>query len=699
MTKSTNATEKSTASPSLSKSTSIANSSSSHISSLAKDTQAQSSTPPHVKTPTSSALYSLKTFAGPEDGSAPPWNLNNVSCYELTFLNGSQQWAAVNGDSAVETLNEMYSGNKMMCSDCFGMSLGACTSKDITCEKGLKDLSAIANTTGQARWDTAAAIFAQDPDDTDLMCDIGTSECSSSPKCELLDGPGAWAILKSIETMYDMLENVYNSIQAAGDAAGHQMQAFSNTFAPVPSFKNDAIWLMVMIAIIGAIIGAVTGGMFMPEVFGIGIALEGAAAVAAPLVVSTAVAGVTGVASAVGVNTFFFGMPAPGDTDSPLGTIISATLLTWSNFCDNLMADGSYVFAGDNGKDATTISMQNLMKNGALMQANNNISQGFVAMQPVMEVIMFQQLALYTWQNLQSTDVSSTPYIVYDNEPCDKLNVTYRYDYFSDGNVPVFGADSILTYLPGIYTSDANITFNGKCYWLLGAKPDGNRVFGKKVAPSFHCQGDETLPGATNKDLKQNAGIFAGLALEHWIVPSVLGWQQNHNQNGYQMASQLGQLVSDPLQPATVNIPVCEYIRNPQSPGVGCPKLNQHQTDACEVYPPSTGVDQPGAYNPGRCGVHIDQFQRNEGQAINPLNVFQLSVTINDANGIQIGQASKQSAAHALAVVDSALPYNLIVFPGAGDNDPDQFWYSDQYWNSSSCSVGAYDSGERQMDW
>lgn len=602
----------------------------------------------------------------------------------MFLLSPVQQWSAVDGDKVVQNFVDMYAGNKLMCSDCFGQNKGACNSKDPTCENGLRDLANIANGTRQSRWDTAAAIFAQDGDDTDLLCDIGTSECSSSPKCELLDGPGAWALLKSIETMYNTLENVYNSIQAAGDAAGHQMQAFSNIFAPVPSFKNDAIWLMVMVAIIAAVLGAVTGGLFMPEVFGVGIALEGAAAAAVPLMVSTAVGGVTGVAEGVGINTFFFGMPAPGDTDSPLGTIISATLLTWSNFCHNLMAEGSYVFSGKDPSKSTTISLQNLMKGGALMQTNANISEGFVAMQPVMEVVMFQQLALYTWQNIEQTDVTTTPFIVYDNTPCDKL---------------VFGSDSILSYLPGIYTLDVNMTYAGKCYWLLGAKPTGNRVFGKKVAPSFHCHGDQALPGATNKELSRNAGIFAGLGLKHWIVPSVLGWQNNHNQNGYKMASQLGQLVTDPLAPATVNVPVCEYIRNRDNPGVGCPKLNQHQTSACQVYPPSTGVNQPGTYNDGRCNAHIIQYRRNQKNEINPLSVDQLSITITDANGIEIGQATKESAAHALAVNNSALPYDLVVFPGATDDDDDQFWYSDQYWNSSVCSVGRYDHAVRQMDW
>ena len=617
----------------------------------------------------------------------------------MYLLNGSQQWAAVNGDSVVQAYSQMYSGNKLMCSDCFGMDKGACSSKDPGCQNGLRDLAMIANTTGHSRWDTGVAIFAQDGDDTDLLCDIGVGECSSSPKCELLDGPGAWALLKSIETMHNMLNNMYNSIQAAGDAAGHQMQAFSNIFAPVPSFKNDAIWLSVMIAIIGAILGAVSFGMFMPEVFGVGIALEGAAAAAVPLFVSTAVGGVTGAAAGIGENIFFFGQPAPGDTDSPLGTIISATLLTYSNLCDQLMAEGSYDFVSQDGKQNTTITLQNKMKDGRLMQANGNISEGFVAMQPIFEVIMFQQLALYTWQNLQTADVQSIPYIVYDNVPCDKLNVTTVPNIYTGEDDTVFGSDSILSFLPDIYNLDANMTYEGKCYWLLGAKPDGNRVFGKKVAPSFHCQGSRALPGATNKDLGQNAGIFANLSLKHWIIPSVLGWQQHHNQNGYLMASQNGQLVSDPLQPATVNIPVCEYIRNPNSPGVGCPKLNEHQTDKCAVYPPSTGVDQPGEYHDGWCGVHVDQYQRNEGNAINPLNNYQLSISINDANGIQVGQATKQSAANALSIVDSALPFNLVVFPGSSDDDTVKFWYSDQYWNSSTCGVGSYDHGMRQMDW
>ena len=73
---------------------------------------------------------------------------------------------------------------------------------------------------------------------------------------------------------------------------------------------------------------------------------------------------------------------------------------------------------------------------------------------------------------------------------------------------------------------------------------------------------------------------------------------------------------------------------------------------------------------------------------------------ISDANGIEIGQATKQSAAESLEVVDSVLPYDLVLATGSTDNAPIMFWYGDQYWDSSSseCSVGAYDSGMRQMD-
>lgn len=128
------------------------------------------------------------------------------------------------------------------------------------------------------------------------------------------------------------------------------------------------------------------------------------------------------------------------------------------------------------------------------------------------------------------------------------------------------------------------------------------------------------------------------------------------------------------------------------------------------------------------------RYQKNEKNT-NLLNNYQLEITVKDAAGLEVGAATKQSkpaffnsdsnafripetarkdkvckvksanhlfagAAEPLMVVDTALPFNLIVDPGATDKDPVGFWYSDQYWLSSQsqCSFGKYDSGSRQGD-
>jgi hypothetical protein len=48
----------------------------------------------------------------------------------------------------------------------------------------------------------------------------------------------------------------------------------------------------------------------------------------------------------------------------------------------------------------------------------------------------------------------------------------------------------------------------------------------------------------------------------------------------------------------------------------------------------------------------------------------------------------------------SRLPYTLVVTSGNVDDDPVQYAYAGASWdsNSADCSVGAYDSGSRQMD-
>lgn len=77
------------------------------------------------------------------------------------------------------------------------------------------------------------------------------------------------------------------------------------------------------------------------------------------------------------------------------------------------------------------------------------------------------------------------------------------------------------------------------------------------------------------------------------------------------------------------------------------------------------------------------QWQKNEvANNANQPPDYQLSVDIYDQDGRRVGPATKQSAADPIEVDNTALPYNLIVVPGAVDDDPVLFWYADQYWAS-----------------
>lgn len=105
-------------------------------------------------------------------------------------------------------------------------------------------------------------------------------------------------------------------------------------------------------------------------------------------------------------------------------------------------------------------------------------------------------------------------------------------------------------------------------------------------------------------------------------------------------------------------------------------------------------------YEPGQCGVHVKQYQKNEA-TVNPNPNYKFDITIYDALQHQIGQVLFADAPTAVGVdVDSLLPYVLIVTAGPVDSSNVGFAYAGANWDSSSgqCSVGGYDSGSRQMD-
>lgn len=343
------------------------------------------------------------------------------------------------------------------------------------------------------------------------------------------------------------------------------MTQFQTVFAPVPSIKDEAIMLGVLIGIVGGLLGA----------------LSGPAGILAAVCV--------GVGSSVAMDLFFFGQPPTPDTNTILGQIITQMQGAYSTVANSLFTTGQYHWTSKDGKKSSSISMETQMQGGALIAAPADINDTFTGMVPQFQKVLFQQLALVTWEHLEADGVTHVPYITFYNQPCDQM--------------------------PKGKTVDSSITYKGKCYYLLDGKPGVTSYtagYQGQPIPNMGCTGGSALPGGTNKELTQNGDNFAQLSLADFIVPSVEGWIQNHNQNGYDKASAGGQLVQSTQTAGAVNIPICDYIGNPSNPGVGCPILGDFKlTDGgkgCLVVPPSAGKNQPGDWHPGRCNVHIDQW-------------------------------------------------------------------------------------------
>ena len=97
------------------------------------------------------------------------------------------------------------------------------------------------------------------------------------------------------------------------------------------------------------------------------------------------------------------------------------------------------------------------------------------------------------------------------------------------------------------------------------------------------------------------------------------------------------------------------------------------------------------------------QYQKNEGDpdSTGGNSNYRFDITIKDDQQELVGELYYADAPGGQGVdVDSALPWVLIVTAQNVDDDPVQFAYGDQSWDSNSgqCSVGGYDSGARQMD-
>ena len=108
-------------------------------------------------------------------------------------------------------------------------------------------------------------------------------------------------------------------------------------------------------------------------------------------------------------------------------------------------------------------------------------------------------------------------------------------------------------------------------------------------------------------------------------------------------------------------------------------------------------------YAPGSCGVHVTQYQKNEGPSNGPSgnSEYRVDVTLKDALQDVVGGVNLLSLpGGTFSGINSQLPYVFEVEAGANDDEPLRFQYNGQAWASDGwqCSVGDYNSGSRQMD-
>ncbi|KAL8753166.1 MAG: hypothetical protein Q9184_005499 [Pyrenodesmia sp. 2 TL-2023] len=598
------------------------------------------------------------------DEDAPAWNLKNITCDDfLGIRRPADKWNAADGDNAVQDFINMYNSDKLYCPECFGYTKEQCDSESKLCSEGIRTRATPEG--GNASWTIAAALFGKYDNADRFTCQIGPNECATAPKCEELndgDGASSAALLQSTN---------YDAIQEAGHACDTQMSKFSDVFAPVPDSEGEVIALIVLTAVLGgltAFLGLAGGAMA-------GIAV--------------------GLGSGIGMERFFSSKPGPQDTSSTLGLIVDEVLKTYAEMTNRLFQDGEFSHPSSDGRTDVKLTLQNMAREGKLVSPDMDPKSHFTGLKPNYKRILFQQLALITWTNLAVDGKTHVPFIALEKGACDQV------DGEREGSLEKVGLG-----FDGIEKLDVQIDYQGDCYYLLDGVPDSRSSY----SGSGSCIG-KALPGGTNKELTENADEFSELEIAEFIIPSVLGWQAHAKTNGYQSAAANGNLIKDVRAPGVVNIPVCDYHTDPKQPGVGCPIIGRVISETkCDLIGSGEGQNPPGQYSQGGCRAHVIQWQKNQVKNnANQLPDYQLSVNIYDQTNRMVGSATKQSAAKALEVTDTSLPYNLIVVPGGVDSDPVSFWYADQYWTSKDtgdphkCQGGdgddnEYDNGVRQMD-
>lgn len=605
----------------------------------------------------------------------PAFNLKKLSCKDYPIgVTAQEEWKAVDGDNTVQAFVDMYNEDKLFCYPCFNKDKKDCQDSSASCNRGIKTASELQNSNDNSMadpsWSIAAALFAQYKNAEGFTCKLGgNNPCSSPPTCDECnngDGAGSSAILKSLSNAYTSFQKTHDAVSEARDRCNTKMNLFSDVFAPVPDGEGEAMALIIMTSLFGGMLG------FLP---GIGGAIGGMAA---------------GLGSGIGMEKYFSSRPGAADTSASLGTVTDDVLKAYSDVMNGLFTTGEFNHKSSDGRSDVDVSLQSMMSDGALVHPDGDWNTDYDPLVDKYEKIFFQQLALITWQNLEPDKKKHVPFITFEKGACDKV-------------------DKKKAKLQDSLDHDSQIDFQGDCYYLLDAYVYESY---STYSASIDCTADK-LPGATNKDMSTNSDDFKGLSLGDFIIPSVLGWQNHSNQNGYESAAANGNLIKDPQGAGVVNIPVCDYEGNYEHPGIGCPKLgstSNSEKKGCDIIPESEGKNLPGQYQFGTCKAHVQQWTKLAlKNNANQLPDYQIQVDVYDTDGRSVGSATKQDAKDPLEVSDTNLPYNLIVVPGGGDDDPMNFWYADQYWDSSDkdthkCSVGDYNDGShydgssRQMD-
>ncbi|KAH7085552.1 hypothetical protein BKA63DRAFT_548669 [Paraphoma chrysanthemicola] len=108
-----------------------------------------------------------------------------------------------------------------------------------------------------------------------------------------------------------------------------------------------------------------------------------------------------------------------------------------------------------------------------------------------------------------------------------------------------------------------------------------------------------------------------------------------------------------------------------------------------------SNVPTPKGYAPGACGIHITQYQKPDPSK----DQYSLAARIMDANQNEIGNSGGKQVGPVL-VLTTPLPNTFTITAKAVDTDSLRLGYDGVEWDAvaPACSVGAYDSGKREMD-